>query len=202
MDRMKIIQLARKGMLCEEPETKDAIFKAIISVAIEKDILDAELPKELDKQLPVELVLKENLYDQKDYVKLSEEAIKEAKNKFSTYKGYSKLQLALDSFQMSNDMFFVVYGFNYVPEGKVREVARKLIDSSNLMYITSTSSNVGMHKELIGLDMSNTSDIGITTNISTGSLIHGNLVKSIFKDISSNGGINASMMNETFKSGY
>lgn len=202
MDRMKIIQLARKGMLCEEPETKDAIFKAIISVAIEKDILDAELPKELDKQLPVELILKESLYDQKDYVKLSEEAIKVAKNKFSTYKGYSKLQLALDFFQMSNDMFFVVYGFNYVPEGKLREAARKLIDSQNLMYITSAAYNVNLYKELIGIDMSNTSDIGVATNISARSLINENTVKSIFKDISAHGGINASMLNDTFKSGY
>lgn len=47
--------------------------------------------------------------------------------KFGKYKGYSKFVLALDYFQMSNDRFFEIYKFNFVPHGKLYDRARDYI---------------------------------------------------------------------------
>lgn len=129
MNKMNIYNLAKKGLRSEELETKDFIFELIMKMVVVNEFA-ADVT---EQQLPIERLLKEGIYDRKHYMKLSESALKEAKNKYSTYKGHAKLQLALDFFQMTNDLFFAVYGFNYVPEGKVRDAARHLIDTQALM---------------------------------------------------------------------
>ncbi|MCC5894851.1 MAG: hypothetical protein JJU16_05255 [Alkalibacterium sp.] len=131
-----IYELAAKGTLAEEPETKDLIFRTIISVITgQYDYLHVETENiKVRDDLTTENILKEAHFQQKGYVRLStQKEVNEAKNKYSTYKGYPKLQLALDFFQMSNDLFFMVYGFNYVPEGNVRKAARSMIDNSHWM---------------------------------------------------------------------
>lgn len=39
---------------------------------------------------------------------------------------YNPVALGVEWFNMSNDMFFSVYGFNWVPRGQVYDEARKL----------------------------------------------------------------------------
>lgn len=38
------------------------------------------------------------------------------KNRFGTYKGFSRWKLIIDYLSMSNESFFKVYGFNFVPK--------------------------------------------------------------------------------------
>lgn len=147
-----IYELAARGTLAEEPETKDIIFKAIMGVVSgQYDYLRKETENiKIRDDLTVENVLKETYYQQDGYVRLTtQEEINDAKNKYSTYKGYPKLQLALDFFQMSNDLFFIAYGFNYVPEGKVREDARKMID----LYATMNAIHSAYPEPTIGINM-------------------------------------------------
>ena len=160
MDNQIIYNLARKGKMSDEPETKDLIFKLIMELATN----DHKLPKDINQRQSVGLILRDYLYKKRNVVKLSETTIKEAKNKYSTYKGYAKLQLSLDFFQMTNDMFFEVYGFNYVPEGKVRDAARKLIDMQATMSMISDAY------------------LKPSADLSINSMINEDLVKSIFKD--------------------
>lgn len=147
-----IYELAARGTLAEEPKTKDIIFKAIMGVVTgQYDYLRKETKNfKMRDDLTVENVLRETHYQQRGYVRLTtQEEINDAKNKYSTYKGYPKLQLALDFFQMSNDLFFRVYGFNYVPEGKLRDAARKRID----MQMTMSAINSVYGEPVIGIDM-------------------------------------------------
>lgn len=53
--------------------------------------------------------------------------LKDYKAKYGYFNNYPVIQLALDYFQMSNDMFFEKYHFNYVPRGKVFEEVQQLI---------------------------------------------------------------------------
>lgn len=54
--------------------------------------------------------------------------MKHYKAKYGYYEGYSKFQLALDFFQMSNDLFFEKYKFNFVPTGKLYSEVKKLLE--------------------------------------------------------------------------
>lgn len=58
--------------------------------------------------------------------------LKECKVKYGYFKGYPVIQLALDYFQMSNDMFWEKYHFNYVPKGKVFTEVKKMIQDVQL----------------------------------------------------------------------
>lgn len=126
MNKATIYDLASRGLSSDEIETKDAILRTIIGLMLSRNI-DNEYSKS------VEQLLKLTAQRRDGYVKLTDLEIKDAKNKYGTYNKYAKLQLALDFFQMSNDLFFAIYGFNYVPEGKVRDAARKLIDSQMML---------------------------------------------------------------------
>lgn len=204
MNNKLIYGLASKGKFSDEPETKDLIFSLIMALSTG----DYKLPVDIDKTLPVKNVLKDYLYKRSDYVKLSEEAIKEAKNKYGTYNGYSKLQLALDFFQMSNDLIFAVYGFNYVPKGKVRDAAVKLIEIQNTMNVVSSGYVTTMYAYgMIDSKTVNTvfknecmskgsMDISIQPEMTISSDINESLMKSIL-----DGGISKSMMNDAFKPG-
>ena len=46
------------------------------------------------------------------------------RNKFGKHNGYYKWDLAVDYFKMSNDDFFKLYGFNFVPKGLLFEQAK------------------------------------------------------------------------------
>lgn len=161
-----IYELAAKGNIAEEPETKDLIFRAIMDVVTgQYDYLKVETENIMVRDdLTTENILKEAHYQHKGYVRLStQKEVNEAKNKYSTYNGYPKLQLALDFFQMSNDLFFVVYGFNYVPEGNVRKAARSMIDNAHWMNAVVAPYGIGASKGLasslmkseVNIDMNN-----------------------------------------------
>lgn len=136
MNKAKIYDLASRGLSSDEIETKDAVLKTIIALMLNKE-LDADARS-------VEELLKLTAQRREEYIKLTEIEIKDAKNKYGTYNKYSKLQLALDFFQMSNDLFFAIYGFNYIPEGKVRDAARRLIDNQ-MMFNTIAAPYMGVN---------------------------------------------------------
>ncbi|MBL1228157.1 hypothetical protein IW492_02785 [Enterococcus sp. BWB1-3] len=50
------------------------------------------------------------------------------KAKYGYYESYSKFELALDYFQMSNDLFFEKYKFNFVPKGELYKEVKKLLE--------------------------------------------------------------------------
>lgn len=58
--------------------------------------------------------------------------LKHCKAKYGYFKGYPVIQLALDYFQMSNDLFFEKYHFNYVPRGKNFTDVKKMIEDIQL----------------------------------------------------------------------
>lgn len=58
--------------------------------------------------------------------------LKQCKVKYGYFKGYPVIQLALDYFQMSNDMFWEKYHFNYIPQGKVFTEVKKMIQDVQL----------------------------------------------------------------------
>lgn len=47
--------------------------------------------------------------------------------KFGKFKGHYQWDLAVDWFQTSNDTFYKVYGFNYVPKGQLFEQAKEYV---------------------------------------------------------------------------
>lgn len=96
---------------------------------------------------------------QKDKIKADDDRGAYFIKKYGTYKGHSKFKLALDFFQMSNDRFFEIYKFNFVPRGELYKVARSYITgrqlSKGLIAGTSISANM-------------LSKSGMETNISSG----------------------------------
>lgn len=84
--------------------------------------------------------------NQKDKIKADDDRGAYLVKKYGTYKGHSKFKLALDFFQMSNDRFFEIYKFNFVPRGELYEVARSYITgrqlSKGLIAGTSISANM------------------------------------------------------------
>ncbi|MEG0619183.1 MAG: hypothetical protein RR557_07790 [Bacilli bacterium] len=77
--------------------------------------------------------------------------LKECKVKYGYFKGYPVIQLALDYFQMSNDMFWEKYHFNYVPEGKVFTEIKKIIQDVQLQK--------SFMKSYMGVDISSVMNI-------------------------------------------
>lgn len=51
---------------------------------------------------------------------------------------YSKLQLAIFWLQHSNDCFHETFGFNWVPDSKIQEQARKIVNENILKKIVKT----------------------------------------------------------------
>lgn len=46
------------------------------------------------------------------------------RKKYGTYNGHNQWDLAKDFFRMSNDAFFKIYGFNFVPRGRLFDDAK------------------------------------------------------------------------------
>ncbi|CAF1778083.1 hypothetical protein NRS6094_04333 [Bacillus subtilis] len=47
------------------------------------------------------------------------------RRKYGKFRGHHKWDLACAWFKCSNDVFFDIYGFNFVPRGRLYEEARK-----------------------------------------------------------------------------
>lgn len=51
------------------------------------------------------------------------------RRKYGMHKGHYKWDLAKEWFCMSNDMFFRMYGFNFVPRGQLYDEVREYVHS-------------------------------------------------------------------------
>ncbi|CAM4313746.1 hypothetical protein [Bacillus wiedmannii] len=49
------------------------------------------------------------------------------RTKYGTYNGHNQWDLAIDFFRMSNDAFFKIYGFNFVPRGRLFDDAKSFV---------------------------------------------------------------------------
>jgi len=61
---------------------------------------------------------------------LSEKSLGYYRLKYGLYKGYHAWDLACSWFQTDNDTFYRVYGFNYVPRGKLYEEAMDYVHNT------------------------------------------------------------------------
>lgn len=114
----EIARIAFHGMNSNEEEVMKACLEKIWIMTTEK-VSETEAEKIMNDS-------------QKDKVKADGNIGKRLIEKYGTYKGHSKFQLALDFFQMSNDRFFEIYKFNFVPHGELAKAARDYIAKSQL----------------------------------------------------------------------
>ncbi|MGR5968845.1 hypothetical protein ACT7C1_14180 [Bacillus paranthracis] len=56
------------------------------------------------------------------------------RTRYGTYNGHNQWDLAKDFFQMSNDAFFKIYGFNFVPRGKLFDEAKSFVWSQEGVF--------------------------------------------------------------------
>ena len=126
----EIARIALHGMNSNDEEVMKACLEKISIMCIE-NVPEAKASK----------IMNDN---QKDKIKADDRGAYFIK-KYGTYKGYSKFKLALDFFQMSNDRFFEIYKFNFVPRGELYEVARSYITGRQLSKGLLTSVSIPAH---------------------------------------------------------
>ncbi|MCD5190681.1 hypothetical protein [Enterococcus casseliflavus] len=128
----EIARIALHGMNSNDEEVMKACLEKIWIMSIE-NVSESEASKKMNE-------------NQKDKIKADDDRGSYLIKKYGTYKGHSKFKLALDFFQMSNDRFFEIYKFNFVPRGELYKVARSYITgrqlSKGLIAGTSISANM------------------------------------------------------------
>lgn len=128
----EIARIALHGMNSNDEEVMKACLEKIWIMSIE-NVSESEASKKMNDK-------------QKDKIKADDDRGAYLIKKYGTYKGHSKFKLALDFFQMSNDRFFEIYKFNFVPRGELYKVARSYITgrqlSKGLIAGTSISANM------------------------------------------------------------
>lgn len=141
----EIARIALHGMNSNDEEVMKVCLEKISIMCIE-NVPEAKSSK----------IMNDN---QKDKIKADDDRGAYFIKKYGTYKGHSKFKLALDFFQMSNDRFFEIYKFNFVPRGELYKVARS--------YITGRQLNKGL---IAGTSISANmlSQSGMEINISSG----------------------------------
>lgn len=113
----KIALIAIDGL--EKENYKDALEKIMMLITVPNK--QQAYQKVLDIRAEARGLVTVNDINMKNY-----------KAKYGYYKGYPVIQLALDYFQMSNDLFWEKYHFNYVPQGKEFSEVKKLIEDIQL----------------------------------------------------------------------
>jgi hypothetical protein len=128
----EIARIALHGMNSSDEEVMKACLEKIWIMSIE-NVSESEASNKMNE-------------NQKDKIKADDDRGSYLIKKYGTYKGHSKFKLALDFFQMSNDRFFEIYKFNFVPRGELYKVARSYITgrqlSKGLIAGTSISANM------------------------------------------------------------
>ncbi|MDG0950518.1 hypothetical protein [Bacillus paranthracis] len=56
------------------------------------------------------------------------------RKKYGEYNGHNQWDLAKDFFRMSNDVFFKIYGFNFVPKGRLFDDARSFVANQENVF--------------------------------------------------------------------
>jgi len=62
--------------------------------------------------------------------KIDEVKVEKHRNNFGKHEGYYQWDLAVNWFRMSNDGFYNMYGFNFVPRGRLYEDAREFVHNN------------------------------------------------------------------------
>lgn len=128
----EIARIALHGMNSNVEEVMKACLEKIWIMSIE-NVSESEASKKMNDK-------------QKDKIKADDDRGAYLIKKYGTYKGHSTFKLALDFFQMSNDRFFEIYKFNFVPRGELYEVAKSYITgrqmSKGLIVGASISANM------------------------------------------------------------
>ncbi len=140
----EIARIALNGMNSNNEEVMKACLEKIWIISVE-NVSELEASKKMND-------------NQKGKIKADDDRGSYLIKKYGTYKGHSKFKLALDFFQMSNDRFFEIYKFNFVPRGELYEVARSYITgrqlNEGLIVVPSISANMQSRSEL-KIDVSN-----------------------------------------------
>lgn len=106
------------------------------------DIYVVELAKYFrsnERRMKAVCEAKNNIFqDQKILDELRNEGFKKLKKKYGMYKGYSKVDLTKSFLTMSNDSFFKLYGFNYIPDMKLQDEVREILYGSESSKTTVT----------------------------------------------------------------
>ncbi|WP_281738494.1 hypothetical protein [Enterococcus dispar] len=111
--RNEIAKIAFHGINADEPEVMKICLEKIFTM-ITNNVSEEKAAK----------ILNENNIDK---IRIEDQTGHLLEKKFGSYKGYSKFKLALDFFQMSNDRFFEIYKFNFVPYRELAKVAKEYI---------------------------------------------------------------------------
>ncbi|MGN4944602.1 hypothetical protein [Bacillus cereus group sp. MYBK104-1] len=56
------------------------------------------------------------------------------RTRYGTYNGHNQWDLAKDFFKMSNDAFFKIYGFNFVPRGRLFDDAKSFVENQEGVF--------------------------------------------------------------------
>ncbi|PEC58414.1 hypothetical protein CN556_25025 [Bacillus wiedmannii] len=56
------------------------------------------------------------------------------RTKYGEYNGHNQWDLAKDFFRMSNDAFFNIYGFNFVPKGRLFDEAKSFVANQENLF--------------------------------------------------------------------
>ncbi|AEA15505.1 MULTISPECIES: hypothetical protein [Bacillus] len=56
------------------------------------------------------------------------------RTRYGTYNGHNQWDLAKDFFRMSNDAFFKIYGFNFVPKGRLFDDAKSFVANQESVF--------------------------------------------------------------------
>lgn len=87
--------------------------------------------------------------DQKILDRARNKCFKELEKKYGTYKGYSKVDLTKSFLTMTNDDFFKLYGFNYIPDMKLQDSVRKILYGSESVQKTITVDTTKITSEVV-----------------------------------------------------
>lgn len=139
----EIAKVAFHGMNSEDIEVKKACLEKIYIMVTEGLSEEASAQKMIN--------------DQKDRIKADDQLGFQLVKKYGDYKGYPKFILALNYFQMSNDRFYEIYSFNFVPLGQLYDIAKDYIEKrqAEKSIITSAVSSVAAPNGCIDLNRMN-----------------------------------------------
>lgn len=110
---VEIAKIAFRGMQSDELEVAQICLEKIFFM-ITEDLTEEAAAKKMNTR-------------QSNKIKADDKMGKRLTQKYGKFKGFSKFKLAIDYFQMSNDRFFEIYGFNFVPRGKLYDIAKAYI---------------------------------------------------------------------------
>lgn len=142
----EIAKIAFRGMQSDELEVAQICLEKIFFM-ITEDLTEEAAAKKMNNR-------------QSNKIKADDKMGKRLTQKYGKFKGFSKFKLAIDYFQMSNDRFFEIYGFNFVSRGKLYDIAKAYIshrqhfakNNSQLLTGSLTNSSIATPNGFVDTD--------------------------------------------------